>query len=153
MSKNTLDDLDRAILRELETDGRRSFRAIARNTNTPEATIRVRFKRLQELGILRIVAFADPEEIGETHLTIVLITCDPTKVHDVVNVIVDFPEVTYVSTLLGQADVCMEVSSHDNAELWEFLTQRVRTIPGVIGVETNSIMKVHKLRYTSPEIA
>ncbi len=150
MSKHHLDELDRAILLELEDDGRRSFREIARNTDIPEATIRARFKRLQELNILRIVAFADPEELGDVHLSLVLVHADPSKFQQVIDALVEFPQVTYVSTLLGSADICVEVSSHDNNDLWEFLTQQVRTIPGVINLESNSILKVHKLRYTTP---
>jgi Lrp/AsnC family transcriptional regulator for asnA, asnC and gidA len=150
MAGYAMDDLDRAILRELEEDGRRALREIGRSLNTSEATVRARVKRLQDLKILRIVAFADPEQLGGTQLGLVMLGVDPRRHEDVVAALVEFPEVTYVSTLLGRADICVEVSTRDNAELWEFLQHKVRTIEGIREVETLSILKVHKLRYSTP---
>lgn len=136
-------------MRELEADGRRAFREIARNLATSEATVRTRVKRLQDLNILRIVAFADPEQLGDSQLSLVLVRVSPDHHDAVVAALVDLPEVSYVSTLLGRADICVEVSSHDNAELWAFLADEVRSIVGVLETETLSVVKVHKLRYSS----
>ncbi|CUR58014.1 putative AsnC family transcriptional regulator [metagenome] len=152
MSDYVLDDLDRSILRELEEDGRRALREIARSVGSSEATIRARVKRLQDLKILRIVAFADPERLGDTQLGLVFLNVDPSLHQQVVAALIEFPEVTYVSTVMGRADLCVEVLTKDNAELWSFLQHKVSTIPGVRQTETMSIMKVHKLRYTSPAI-
>ena len=58
--------------------------------------------------------------------------------------------VTYVSTLLGRADLCVEVAARDNVALWEFLQHKVSAIEGVRQVETLSVLKVHKLRYSTP---
>jgi Lrp/AsnC family transcriptional regulator, regulator for asnA, asnC and gidA len=147
-----LDDLDRAILHELEDDGRRPLREIARSVDAAEATIRARVKRLQDLKILRIVAFTDPERLGNTQLSLVFLDVDPARHEDVVAALVELDQVTYVSTLLGRADICVEVACRDNADLWQFLQRQVSTIAGVRDVETTSILKVHKLRYTSPAI-
>lgn len=145
-----MDDLDRSIIRELEEDGRRPLREIGRSLGASEATIRARVKRLQELGILRIVAFADPKSLGGSQLSLAFLTVEPAKHDDVVAALVDFPEITYVSTLMGRSDICIEVSTRDNDELWEFLRRKVNLIPGVTGVETTAILQVHKLRYTTP---
>lgn len=150
MSEYTLDDLDRAILRELEEDGRRPLREIARTVGASEATIRARVKRMQELKILRIVAFADPEQLGGSQLSLVFLEVDPLRHDEVVDALVELPEVTYVSSLLGRADLCVEISAADNNELWSLLKSRIAPISGVRKIETMSILKVHKLRYTSP---
>ena len=62
----------------------------------------------------------------------------------------DLIRLTYVSTLLGRADLCVEISAADNAELWGLLKSDIAPLPGVRNIETMSIVKVHKLRYTSP---
>ncbi|BBZ25820.1 AsnC family transcriptional regulator [Mycolicibacterium madagascariense] len=152
MAVYELDDLDRAIMRELEEDGRRAFREISRSVGASEATIRARVKRLQDLKILRIVAFADPEQLGGSQLALVFLTVELARHEEIVGQLADLPEVSYVSTLLGRADVCVEVSTKDNADLWTFLRDKVGTIEGITHVETMSILKVHKLRYTSPAI-
>jgi Lrp/AsnC family transcriptional regulator for asnA, asnC and gidA len=152
MSDYSLDELDRAILRELEEDGRRALREIGRSVGASEATIRARVKRLQDLKILRIVAFADPEQLGGAQLGLVFLNVEPGRHEAIVAELVELPEVTYVSTLLGRADLCVEVSTKDNNELWSFLRQKVGPIEGIRHTETMSILKVHKLRYTSTVI-
>lgn len=152
MADYILDDLDRAILRELEADGRRPLREIARSVESSEATIRARVKRLQDQKILRIVAFADPEQLGNTQLSLIFLKVDPARHDDAVAALVELDQVTYVSTLLGRADICVEVAARDNTDLWDFLRKEVAAIDGVRDVETMSILKVHKLRYTSPAI-
>lgn len=152
MAEHILDDLDRAILRELEEDGRRALREIARSVGSSEATIRARVKRLQENKILRIVAFADPERLGGTQLSLVFVQAEPNLHQQVVDAIVELDEVSYVSTVMGRADLCVEVSSKNNAELWAFLQNKINPIEGVRHVETMSILKVHKLRYSNPVV-
>jgi Lrp/AsnC family transcriptional regulator, regulator for asnA, asnC and gidA len=152
MPDYALDDLDRSILRELEEDGRRALREIARTVGASEATIRARVKRLQELKVLRIVAFTDPQRLGINQIALVLLQVEPGRHDAVVAALSESPEVSYVSTLLGRADICVEVSTRDNAELWGFLQQKVNVLDGVRAAETLSVMKVHKLRYTSPTI-
>ena len=129
-----------------------SLRDIARSVGSPEATVRARVRRLQDEKILRIVAFADPQRLGGSHLALILLKVDLSRHDEVVAALVELPEVTYVSTLLGRSDVCVEVSVKDDLELWDFLREHVGVIDGVREVETLSILKVHKLRYTSPAI-
>jgi Lrp/AsnC family transcriptional regulator, regulator for asnA, asnC and gidA len=152
MADYSLDDLDRAIMRELEEDGRRAFREISRSVGASEATIRARVKRLQDLKVLRIVAFADPEQLGGSQLALVFLYVELGHHEDIVGRLAELPEVSYVSTLLGRADICVEVSTKGNADLWTFLRDKVGPIEGIRKVETMSILKVHKLRYTSPAI-
>ena len=72
-TEEPLDHLDREILRNLQEDGRRAFREIARSLGVSEATVRTRFRRLQDSGILRILAFADPFRLGGSVLALVLL--------------------------------------------------------------------------------
>jgi Lrp/AsnC family transcriptional regulator for asnA, asnC and gidA len=150
MSSYALDDLDRNIMRELEQDGRKALREIGRNLGTSEATVRARVKRLQDLNILRIVAFADPETLGRTQLGIVFLEVEPSMHQDVVDAVSALPEVTYVSTILGRADLCVEVLSADNSALWTVLNEKIGRLPGVRRMETSTVLKVHKLRYVTP---
>ena len=149
MTPESLDDLDRAVLRQREDDGRRAFREIARTLGTSEATVRARVKRMQDLEILRIVAFADPERLGNHQLALLFLRVDPQRHSEVVDALTALPQISYVSTLLGRADICAEVGSANNLELWEFLNTHINTIEGVRSVETMSVLHVHKLRYGS----
>ncbi len=142
-----MDGLDRAIVRELEDDGRRSMRDIARKLDTSEATVRARMKRLRDEGILRIVAFADPGRSGDHQLALVSLTVDPAHHAEIVEELVAMPETSYVSTLLGQPDIVFEVLSRDNHDLWRLLNSRIASLPGVRTVSTQPVLVVHKLTY------
>ena len=61
-----------------------------------------------------------------------------------------WPEVTYVSTLMGRADVYVQVICRDNEALWRLVTERLRTLEGVVETETLIEMKVHKFAYQYP---
>jgi Lrp/AsnC family transcriptional regulator for asnA, asnC and gidA len=149
--EETLDAVDRAILRELQEDGRRPFREIARKIGVSERTVRARARRMRDDGVLRIIAFADPVRLGHSVLALVLIRVD-TGGHDrVVETVTSWPEVSYVSSLVGRADIYIQVMCRDNDELWQLVTQRLRALDGVVETETMLEVKVHKFVYAHPE--
>jgi Lrp/AsnC family transcriptional regulator for asnA, asnC and gidA len=150
MSISTLDPLDFGIVRELQEDGRRAYREVARNLSVPEATIRVRVKRLQDQGILQILAFTDPSKLGHAKLALLFVNVEPQDHERVVDTLGRWPQVSYLSTTMGTADICVQVLCSDDDSLWA-LQQRVRSLPGIRDVRTLQEVKVHKIRFTLPE--
>lgn len=148
--EHPLDPLDTEIVRALQEDERRPFREISRQLDVPEATIRARFRRLQQSGVLRILAFADPTKMGNAKLTLVFLDVTAEAHEAIAETLERWPQVSYLSTTLGSADLCVQIMSRDDEELWA-LTQRIRALPGVTGVSTLSEVRVHKLRFTLPD--
>jgi Lrp/AsnC family transcriptional regulator, regulator for asnA, asnC and gidA len=143
-----LDELDRLIVRELEQDGRRPFREIARSLEVSEATVRARVRRMEQAGALRIVAFADPAHLGgPERLALLLLTVAAGAHDDVLARLEALPEVAYLSAIVGPADVCAQVLVEDDAALWRFVNDVVRALPGVTAVQTIVEVEVRKLRY------
>jgi Lrp/AsnC family transcriptional regulator for asnA, asnC and gidA len=149
MDAIALDDLDRAILVTLEDDGRRAFRDIARQLGVSEATVRARVRRLEDAGVLRIVAFADPLKLGNSAMALLFLRVNAAHHDEVVAALVERPEVSYVSTVLGTADICAQVVVRDQAELGTFVRNQVRVLPGVIETQTIPETEVHKLRFST----
>lgn len=149
MGMNALDELDLDIVRELQEDGRRAFREIARNLNTAEATIRTRYKRMQEQGVLQILAFSDPASLGHAKLALLFAEVTPQDHERVADTLGRWPEVSYLSTTLGSADLCAQVLCRDEEALWS-LQQRLRSLPGVQAVRALQEVRVHKIRFTIP---
>ncbi len=147
--ESTLDDLDRRILVELQEDGRRSFRDIARQLGVSERTIRSRVKRMQDTKVLRILAFADPFQLGHEVLAFVLLRVEPKEHARIVETLASWPEVTYVSTLMGRADIYLQLICEDTEDLWHVVTQRIRALAGVQETETMIEMKVEKFSYAT----
>ena len=85
-----LDELDRAIIRELERDGRTAFREIGRTLNISEATVRARYRRLVEADLLRIVAFPDPGAHSKSRLALVFLKVAPGQHETVVKTLAQY---------------------------------------------------------------
>ena len=60
---STEDDLNRAIIRMLQQDGRLPYKDIATKLKVSEGTIRNRVQSMKKSGALKIVALADPMAI------------------------------------------------------------------------------------------
>ncbi|MGY4495510.1 Lrp/AsnC family transcriptional regulator [Pseudomonas sp. TE3610] len=149
MPMSKLDALDTDIVRELQEDGRRPFREVARNLSVPEATVRTRVKRLQDQGILQILAFTNPAKLGDAKLALMFVNVAPQDHERVVDTLGRWTEVSYLSTTMGTADICVQVLCRDNDSLWA-LKQRIRALPGVEDVRLMQEVKVHKIRFTIP---
>ena len=141
-----LDALDRAILDRLQQNGRRSYRQIGRDLGVSEGTVRARVRRLEDAGVLSIIAFVDPSRLGRSVLALILIRITAEEHDRLVQALSDLPEATYVSSLVGRADLYAQVICRDNEALWG-LVNRVRGLPGVLETETLLEMRVHKFTY------
>ena len=59
-----LDDTAKAIVEQLQQDGRRAYATIGRAVGLSEAAVRQRVARLVESGVIQIVAVTDPMQVG-----------------------------------------------------------------------------------------
>ncbi|HET6849823.1 MAG TPA: Lrp/AsnC family transcriptional regulator [Gaiellales bacterium] len=144
--QSRLDDVDLAILRQLEEDGRRPYRQIARAVGVSEGTVRARIRRLEASGVVRVLAFVDPSRLGTSVLALVLVRLETDHHDDIVAALTAMPEATYVSTLVGRADVYVQAICADNEALWSLVT-RIRALRGVLETETMIEIGVHKFTY------
>lgn len=145
MSETHPDELDTAIMRELEDDGRRAFRDIARTLGVSEATIRARYRKLTDNGVLRLVTFTDPAATARSRMALLFLRVEPAHHEAVAQRLAARPEVSYVSTVLGHYDLFAQVLVADDSALWHFLQEVVRPTPGVLDVESTTEVAVHKL--------
>src|SRR4051812_47968954 len=61
---SVLDDVSKAIIEQLQTDGRRSYAEIGKAVGLSEAAVRQRVQKLQESGVMQVVAVTDPMQLG-----------------------------------------------------------------------------------------
>jgi Lrp/AsnC family transcriptional regulator for asnA, asnC and gidA len=59
-SARRVDDLDRQIIEALQENGRESFRRVASRLGVSEATVRSRYARLKNAGVIQVVAVTNP---------------------------------------------------------------------------------------------
>jgi Lrp/AsnC family transcriptional regulator for asnA, asnC and gidA len=145
-----LDRLDRAIVSALQLDGRTPYRAIARDLGVSEGTVRLRARRLEREGILRVLGFADPHRLGYGVLASILLTVSLPRHRDVAETLAAWSDVMYLSTCAGRFNLYLQVVCHDHEALYELLTRRLPAIDGVLACETLMELEVHKAKYVYP---
>ena len=145
-----VDSLDRAIIAELQRDGRVSFRAIGRKLNIPEATVRFRTNRLQEARVISVTAFADPQRLGYGILASMFLRVAAASRGAVIDELRTWEEVMHLSSCAGRADLMLQVVSRSLEELEVIIADRLAKLDGVLEVETLVELEVHKAHYEFP---
>ena len=63
-SRPGLDKVDRAIIEQLQADGRSPYTKLSAAVGLSEAAVRQRVQRLLEAGVMQVVAVTDPLQLG-----------------------------------------------------------------------------------------
>lgn len=142
-----LDEIDRRILHFLQEDGRTPYTTIAEALGLAESTIRKRVNRLVEEGVVRIVGVVNPLRTGAYALAIVGVHITGANLNTVIEELGRLPEVRYVAVCTGTYDLIVEVVVTSTERLFVFLTETLRSVPGVTGSDTSLVLKVSKERY------
>lgn len=140
------DATSKAIIEQLQSDGRRSYAEIGKAVGLSEAAVRQRVQKLTESGVIQIVAVTDPLQLGFTRQAMigVRVTGDTRVVADR---LADLSAVDYVVLTAGSFDLLVEVVCEDDEELIALLNDEIRTIEGVAGTETFVYLRLHKQLY------
>ena len=141
-----LDDVGKAIVEQLQQDGRRSYATIARAVGLSEAAVRQRVARLQETGVIQVVAVTDPLQLGFRRQAMVGVRADGDIVA-LADALAEIPEIDYVVITAGSFDVLVEAVCEDDDHLLELVGRRIRAVPGVRSTETFVYMKLRKQHY------
>jgi len=142
-----LDDVSKAIIEELQQDGRRSYAAIGKVVGLSEAAVRQRVQRLVEGGVMQIVAVTDPLELGFARQAMVGIRVSG-PVQPAADAIAELDEVDYVVVTAGSFDVLAEVVAESDEGLLEIISDRIRAVPGVVSTETFVYLRLRKQTYS-----
>lgn len=136
------DTLDHQIIRELPGNVRVDAAKIARAVGANERTVRKRINRLIELDALQLAGIVNPRAFGYVIMAEVLIQVDATCEDDVVNSLLQMPEVTYIAH--SQNDYQMSIRAHfkDYAEMRDFVRQTLPAISGVTVINSGVIPRV-----------
>jgi len=146
----TVDELDLTILSHLHSDGRKSFSDIARELDVAVNTIRNRVNKMANDGIITFITRISPEKMGFQAYANILIAAESDKVDSITEELLTYPEVSFLSLIMGQFDILLDVMCYDNYHLRNLIMERIRKISGVKRTETLMMIKV--LRWDTPDI-
>ncbi|MGI8668053.1 MAG: Lrp/AsnC family transcriptional regulator [Jatrophihabitans sp.] len=144
--RQQLDDLSKAIIEQLQQDGRRPYASIGKAVGLSEAAVRQRVQKLIESGVVQIVAVTDPTQIGFARQLMIGINIDG-DIEDAATALCQIPELVYVVITAGSFDLLAEAVVVDDEHLLELVNDRIRKLPGVRRTETFMYLKLTKQTY------
>src|SRR5215217_6486208 len=130
-----LDEVSKAIIEQLQQDGRRSYAAIGKVVGLSEAAVRQRVQRLIDGGVMQVVAVTDPLELGFARQAMVGVKVSG-PLEPVADALAELDEVDYVVMTAGSYDILAEVVAESDEHLLEIISGRIRSIEGVLATET-----------------
>jgi Lrp/AsnC family transcriptional regulator for asnA, asnC and gidA len=144
---SNLDDTDLAIVASLRQDGRMAFAQIAQELKVSPGMVRLRYNRLVELGVLKVVAITNPLTLGFDSMALIGLRVDGNRLLEAAQEIAAFSEVVYLVITSGAYDIMIEILCRDRADLLRFLTDRLYKVQGLRESESFVHLKIVKEIY------
>ncbi|OIJ26233.1 Lrp/AsnC family transcriptional regulator [Nocardioides luteus] len=145
---HSIDDLDRAIIAELEDDARLSNAELARRVGLTPAPCLRRVQRLEREGVIKgYHARIDPKSGGRGFEVIVAIDIavnDGKTIEDFETAAVAIPEVTEMRRMLGQPDYYLRVQVADPEAYETLILKTISRLPAVSRVLSHQTMRLVK---------
>ncbi|HEY5848532.1 MAG TPA: Lrp/AsnC family transcriptional regulator [Microlunatus sp.] len=147
VSGAALDEINKAIIAQLQADGRRSYAAIAGTVGLSEAAVRQRVQRLIDAGVMQVVAVTDPMQLGFARQAMIGIRVRG-SIEPVADRLAALEEIDYLVITAGHYDILAEVVCESDEHLLEVLSARIRRLEGVESTDTFVYLKLRKQTYS-----
>jgi Lrp/AsnC family leucine-responsive transcriptional regulator len=144
----TLDKLDRHILRKLQDDGRATYDQLAEQVGLSPSAVLRRVKRLEESGVIdRYVALVKPEAVGlglTAYLNVRLEKHTESHKRNPMDLfrasVQTWPEVAECAALTGEMDYLLRVLVEDMAHYSRFIMDTLLKHPSVQDCKTSFVL-------------
>ncbi|MEV6007996.1 Lrp/AsnC family transcriptional regulator [Streptomyces sp. NPDC051976] len=140
-----MDDVDRKILAELQSDGRLTLTELAERVRLSVSPCHRRLRALERSGaIAGYHARLDPLALGLGFESLVFVTMryeDRETVAAFEQAVADIPHVLLAQRLFGDPDYLLRVVTRDLAAYRELYDERLATLPGVQRLSSTLVMK------------
>ncbi len=141
-----IDETDRAIIEELQRDGRVPYTRLGAAVGLSEAAARQRVQRLIDSGVMQVVAVTNPLSHGKRRMAMIGVRTEgPTD--DIAKTLQAMRDIDYLVVSAGSFDLMAEVVVADDGELLD-LTNRIRSVKGVRSTETFIYLDLVKQTFT-----
>ena len=134
-----------ALFRAL-ADGRRVFREVAEELGVTENTVRARYRKLVESGVLEVTALVDPEKLDGHQSALVGIKVKSADLVSAGEAVSRLKGVISVRVVTGRYDLIAEILLKDGFGLLEFFTGELAKVEDVQDFETFVTYKSYGLK-------
>ncbi len=148
---SAIDALDRAILQELQANGRISLADLARQTSLSPPAIHARLKRLEQQGFIRAyVTLLNWEAVGYDMMCFVHVSMQVHQLEAVNNfraAVSQMPEVLECHHVTGEYDYLLKVAIRNRQDLERFLMDQLTPIKGISRIHTSLVL--NEVKFTT----
>jgi Lrp/AsnC family transcriptional regulator for asnA, asnC and gidA len=138
------DRVDCLLIRLLQKDGRMPNNAIAQELGMSEFTVRRRLKRLLDSGIIKIVAVANPMDLGFEIAGNLKIRIDLKKADEVLEKLKKLEALIWVALTTGGTDIDVDFVVRSLKEFQELVFKKISKIDGVLSTEASLMVDLVK---------
>jgi Lrp/AsnC family leucine-responsive transcriptional regulator len=136
-NQRQIDPINRALLQELQGNGRITLAELARRLHISAPTVAERLQRLESAGVIRgYRADVDPAALGYALSAIVRVRPAPRQLHKVAELLPRLPEVVEAHRITGEDCFLAKAHVRDVTHLEELIDQLA-----VYGQTTTSIIQ------------
>jgi Lrp/AsnC family transcriptional regulator for asnA, asnC and gidA len=139
-----IDATDRALMRELQVDGRMSCVALGRQVGLSEAAVRRRIKRLEAISALRVAALPDPRVLGLNLQVLIGIEVPSSWLPTVRQSLAAMPELPYLYEGSDRFTFVASAFFADDEAFERFRTSRLASIKGISRIEVFRVLRAMK---------
>lgn len=144
----SFDKIDYQIIKELSKDARASAAQISKATGINERTVRRRITHLIDTEAIRVTTIVDPSMFGYHSIADINLKVDEAVYDEFVSFCKENPNVCYIATGWGKANLAIETRFLDNEEMYDFINF---TLPQTEGVEVINFFIIPKILYNIDE--
>jgi Lrp/AsnC family transcriptional regulator, regulator for asnA, asnC and gidA len=139
-----IDEIDVAILKEVQEDSKTSYRDIAKKLGLSVGTVHNRVKKMSEMGVIKsFAAVLDPEKLGFDLTAVILMQVDGGHIVDVERAIAKSKSVMAVYDTTGDYDIITIAKFRSREELNTFIKETLK-MPNVKRSVTSIVLNVVK---------
>ena len=141
-----MDAIDRAILQELQTDGRIAYAELGPKVGLSPSAARQRLQRLLDTNVVQVVGVTDPMAMAGQAMALLGVRVEGDS-RAVADELARHDEIVYTVLTAGTFDLFTEVVCRTQAGLLDFVNDVVRAIEGVEAVESFPYFAIHTHRF------
>jgi len=143
----SLDQLDMALIGELQRDSRQTAADLAAKLRTSKPTILRRMKRLHDEGVIRLMTMVDPMALGYKLVISTGLKVSPDRIREVAEAVGNRKNVHSVALCTGRYDVLAWMTFRDRREMMDVLSGVLGKIRGIRSMETVTSLKTVKASF------
>ena len=128
----------------LQKDGRMPNDAMAQELGISEFTVRRRLKRLLDSGVIKIVAVANPIDLGFEIAGNLKIKIELKKADQVLEKLKKIDSLIWVALTTGGTDIDVDFVARSLKEFHELVFKKISKIDGVVSTETSLMVDLVK---------